>query len=174
MGMNSAPAATFLLIKANRNANRLLDFIRVGKYIQWAAATYGPYPIVAYLEGKKHQQLSEYIEELRSREGIAELDARMCKEIPGDEALVPFQIQKPEAAVILVGVNYREEKERIVTYNLRKVEGIKLARAMWGPSDIIVIAEAGDHESMRNLICDQIKVMKGVTSCSTLYCYPNS
>jgi hypothetical protein len=71
-------------------------------------------------------------------------------------------------------VNYREEKERVVTYHLRQVEGIRLARAMWGPADIIVVAEAGDHESMRNLICDQIKVMKGVASCTTLYCYPHS
>jgi hypothetical protein len=172
--MHTMPAATFLLIKANQNANRLLHSIRSEKHVRWAAVTYGPFQIVAYLEGESHGQLTAFIEELRSWKEILELDARMCKAIPGDEELKPFRIQGPEASVVLVGVNYREEKERIVTYNLRKVEGIRLARAMWGPADIIVVAEAGDHEAMRNLICDQIKVMKGVVACTTLYCYPEA
>jgi nitrate reductase NapAB chaperone NapD len=172
--MNSIPAAAFLLVKVNQNAKHVLSSIRMSQYIRWAATTYGPFQVIAYLEGENHEQLAEHIEQLRSQEGILEVDARMCKTIPGDEELKPFQVQKPEASVILLGVNYKEEKERVVTYHLRDVLGIRLARAMWGPSDIIVVAEADDHESMRNLICDQIKVMKGVASCTTLYCYPNS
>jgi hypothetical protein len=172
--MITIPAAAFLLIKVNRNAHSVLQTIRTEAHVRWAAATFGPYQIVAYLAGDSHGRLTDFIEELRSRDGIQELDARMCKAIPGDEELKPFRIAGPEASVVLVGVNYREEKERIVTYNLRKVDGIRLARAMWGPADIIVVAEAGDHEAMRNLICDQIKVMKGVLTCTTLYCYPET
>ena len=41
-----------------------------------------------------------------------------------------------------------------------------------GPTDIVAIAEASDHESMRNIICYEIKTMKGVSSNTTLYCYP--
>jgi len=165
--------AAFLLIKTNLNASRVLNSIKQNKLVVWANQVYGPYQIVAYAESENEKELTELIEDIRSRRFITELDARRVKVIPQDDKLKPFKINKSVSAVLLVNVNYKEEKERVVTWNLRKISGVKIARAMWGPTDIVVIVEASDHESMRNLICDDIKVLKGVTNNTTLYCYPN-
>ena len=164
--------AAFLLIKTNSNSVKILNAIRQYGLVVWASVVYGPYQIIAYIEGKDERELSEFIEDVRSRRDIAELDARMCKSIPEDEKLTPFKIVKPVSAVLLISVNYKEEKERFATYNLRRLKGIKLARAMWGPTDIIAVVEASDQEMMRNLICDRVKSMKGVKGNTTLYCYP--
>ena len=164
--------AAFLLIKTNSNAIKIANSIEQYSPVAWASVVYGPYQIVAYIEGKDERELSEFIEVVRSRTDIAELDARMCKSLAEDEKLTPFKIEKPNSAVLLISVNYREEKEKITTYNLRRLDGIKLARAMWGPTDIIALVEAIDQEAMRNLICDRVKSMKGVETNMTLYCYP--
>jgi DNA-binding Lrp family transcriptional regulator len=112
------------------------------------------------------------LKKIRTFKGVKELDARMVKIIPQDDILTNFEIIKKESAVLLINVDYSVEKERVVTWNLRKIEGVKWARAMWGPSDIIAIIESNNHESMRDLICDNIKTMKGVKTNCTFYCYP--
>lgn len=164
--------AAFLLIKTNSNAVKIVNSIKRYSLVVWATVVYGPYQIIAYIEGKDERELSKFIEDVRSRRDIIELDARMCKSIPEDEKLTPFKIVKPKSAVLLISVNYKEEKEKITTYNLRRLKGIKLARAMWGPADIIAVVEASDQEAMRNLICDGVKLMKGVKTNTTLFCYP--
>lgn len=165
--------AAFLLIKTNLNAFKVVGSIGESVLVKWVSAVYGPYQIVAYVESSSATELAQYIEDLRSRRYISELDARMVKTIPEDEHLKPFETSKSNVAVLLINVNYKEEKERVVTYNLRKISGIKIARAMWGPADIVAIVEAEDTEAMRNKICDEVKVMKGVSTNTTLYCYPS-
>ena len=164
--------AAFLLIKTKLNAFKVLKSVKKLSLVKWASVVYGPYQIVAYVEGNTDIEIAQYIEDLRSRKSITELDARMVKVLPNDEQIPALNISQEKVAVLLINVNYREELERNVTYNLRKVEGIKLARAMWGPTDIIAIVEAQNAESMRNRICDDVKVMRGVKSNITLYCYP--
>lgn len=172
--MEKVKPAAFLLIKTNLNAYHVLRSIRIEKFVQWASAVYGPYQIVAYIESESRKEITEFIEGMRTQRRILELDARMCKVIPEDQELKPFKITMPESALLLINVNYKEERERIVTINLRKLKGVLLSRAMWGPSDIIVIVEAENHELIRNLICDEIKTLKGVLSNTTLYCYPEN
>jgi nitrate reductase NapAB chaperone NapD len=169
--MEKVKPAAFLLIKTNLNAYHVVRSIRNEKHVQWASAVYGPYQIVAYIESENQRELAEFIESIRTQRRILELDARMCKVIPGDQELKPFKITKPEFAVLLINVNYKEEKERIVTINLRRLKGVLLSRAMWGPADIVVVVEEQNHELMRNLICDKIKTLKGVLTNTTLYCY---
>lgn len=164
--------SSFLLIKTRGNTLDLEKYIKKSELVQWASAVFGPYQLVVYLEAKKERDLILFIESLRSDDRITELDARIVKILPQDIELIPFKKICKETAVLLINVDYKEEKERQVTYNLRKVEGVKWARAMWGPSDIIAIVEAPDHESMRNLICDDVKTMKGVKTNTTLYSYP--
>lgn len=170
--MKKVKPAALLLIKTDSNAYQVLSSIKDEDYVRWASATYGPYQIVAYIESEGHGKLAELIESVRTKKMISELDARMCKAIPGDEGLNPLKITKSESAVLLINVNYHEEKERDVAYNLRKLKSVKLARAVWGPSDIIAVVEGDDQESMRNSICDEIKIMKSVLTNTTLYCYP--
>lgn len=169
--MNKVKPAAYLLIKTNLDARKVLKSVGNSSNVKWSNNVYGPYQVVAYAETETYEQLSEFIEDIRSRRYVTELDARMVKTIPKDELLGSVKTTKKQTAVLLVNVNYKEEKERIVTYHLREIKGVKWARAMWGPADIIVIVEADDHESMRNLICDEIKTMKGVLSNTTLYCY---
>jgi len=164
--------AAFLLIKTNSSAFQVKSSIKDEKGLRWASATYGPYQVAAYMESEGYADLARRIESLRTREMISELDARMCKVIPGDEGLNPLEITKPESAILLVNVDYHEQKERDVACNLRKLKNVRMARAVWGPSDIIVVVEGDDHESMRNVICDEIKLIKGVLRNTTLYCYP--
>ncbi len=166
--------SSFLLIKTNLNSLRVVRSVKESPFVKWASVVYGPYQIVAYVQTDTDTEMANFIEDLRSRRFITELDARMVKVIPDDEKLTLPEVKAEKVAVLLVNVNYKEEKERVVTYNLRKVKGIKLARAMWGPADIIAIVEAEDAEAMRNKICDEVKTMKGVISNTTLYCYPNS
>ncbi|MEM4215321.1 MAG: Lrp/AsnC ligand binding domain-containing protein [Candidatus Pacearchaeota archaeon] len=165
--------AAYLLIKTKENSFNILKRIRSKSIVVWADVVYGPYQIVAYVEAENDIKLAKNIEKIRVDKGIEELDARMVKIIPKDEELKSIKITKQKLAVLLINVNYKEEKERVVTWNLRKLNGVVWARAMWGPADIIAIVEADDHESMRNLICDKIKTMKGVLSNTTLYCYPS-
>jgi DNA-binding Lrp family transcriptional regulator len=127
---------------------------------------------VAYATAPSASELASLAERVREVPGVARLDARVCKRIPGDEDLSEPSPSMPEQAVLLINVDYAAEKERVVTWKLREIPQIALARAMWGPSDIIAIVEESDHESMRDLICDGIKVIKGVASNTTLYCYP--
>lgn len=170
--MQPVPAA-FLLIKTQRDAFGVARGLRAEPPVRWAAAVFGPHQVVGYLEAPSTTALTGFIEQLRQQPAIAELDARICKPIPGDETLPPVQVTQPVAAALLVTVNYREEKERVVTLNLRQNPAVRLARAMWGPADIIAIVQAPDHEALRNIICDEIKILKGVTGNTTLYCYPD-
>lgn len=164
--------SSFLLIKTSKNSRKVLSTITKSKFVVWASQIYGPYQIVAYIESDSEVEIINEIEKIRELKGVNELDARRVKFIPKDEELKMFSTKKPVTAVLLINVNYKEEKERIVTYNLREIDGVVFSRAMWGPTDIVTIVEASDHESMRNLICDKIKVLKGVKGNSTLYCYP--
>jgi DNA-binding Lrp family transcriptional regulator len=164
--------SSFLLIKTNTNSINLLSDILKSDCVLWAKSVYGPHQIVAYLESDTETQIVEAIENMRGKKGINEIDARRVKVIPGDEDLKAFKLVKPINAVLLINVNYKEEKERVVTWSLRTIPGIVFARAMWGPADIIAVVEAEDHESMRNLICDKVKTQKGVRENSTLYCFP--
>ena len=100
------------------------------------------------------------------------LDARLCKHLPGDESLPPLRVLRPESSVLLVNVDYRQAKEREVVFEMRRNPSVSLARAMWGPSDIIAVVEAPDGEAMRTVVCDEIKVLRGVVSTCTLYGYP--
>ena len=163
--------AAFLLVKTNLNSRKVLDSFKNEKLVRWSNCVYGPYQIVLYLEADSEDEIKSFVEELREKRKVVDLDARIVKRIPEDINLRGFQITKSNTAILLINVNYKDERERIVTCNLRDLEGVKLSRAMWGPADIIVIVEADDPESMRNLICDEIKVMNGVMSNTTLYCY---
>jgi hypothetical protein len=166
-------AAAFLLIKTNVNAYEVLRAIGGERRVLWAAAAYGPWQVVAYATATDHAELTEFIENLRVQDTVQELDARMCKGIPGDDQLPDLLPgRSAEMAVLLVNVDYEEETERNVTYNLRKVQGMRLARAMWGPADIIALVEGATQESLRNTICDEVKTMRGVRANTTLYCYP--
>jgi len=172
----STQAQCFLLIKTNLNAHRVLKgAILPLKELEWAAVIYGPYQIAAYVTSDDERSLTNTIETLRAERPILELDVRRCKRLPEDDELGSIQGHPRKAiqACLLINVDYREEKERIVTVALRKLQGVRLARAMWGPSDIIAVVEAQNHEAMRNLICDEIKVMKGVANNCTLFCYPD-
>ncbi len=171
MTARTQPAA-FLLIRTKTNAIKIVNSIKQYRLVVFASVVYGPYQIVAYVQCKGERQLAKFIEDVRARRDIAELDARMCKSIPEDDTLTPFQILEPHSAVLLIDVNDKEEKERITTHNLRRLKGVRLARAMWGPTDIIAVVEARDQEAMRNLVCDEVKPMKGVRTNTTLYCYP--
>lgn len=165
-------AQAFLLLTPRGNGFAFLKELTQYDVVHWARPAYGPYPIVAYIMAESGVVLSRFAETLRDRDDVAALDVRVCKAIPGDETLEPPVMTGPETAVLLINVNYSLERERDVTYNLRKFRQVKLARAMWGPADIVAIVEERDHESMRNHICDEIKVMRGVASNTTLYCYP--
>ena len=170
--MQSPPAA-FLLITTNQHAGRTAHRLRAEPGVTWAAAVYGPYQVAAYTQADTPEALADFTERLRSQPMITALDARLCKPIPGDEILPPFQVNQPVAALLLINVNYREEKERVVTLKLRQLPAVRLARAMWGPADIIALVQAPDQEALRNVICDQIKNLPGVAANTTLYCYPN-
>jgi len=170
--LSAIKPAAFLLVKAQHNAVEALDSIGKCDLVSWARLVYGPYQIVVYVGDNDEKELAKFIEDLRSQIYVAELDARLCKPLLGDENLQPLIITEPQSAVLLIRVNYRQEQERNLTYHLRKLDGILLARAVWGPEDIIAIVESSDHEAMRNLICDEVKLMKGVESNTTLYCYP--
>jgi len=164
--------AAFLLATTRNNAYEVAKAIGGQAPTTWATAVFGPYQVAAYAQADDASELVKFIEDLRQSQNIWQLDARICKVIPGDEELAPLETKRPETAVLLINVDYKVELERIVTLNLRKLAGVAIARAMWGPADIIAIVEADDREAMRNLICDEVKVMKGVLSNSTLYCYP--
>jgi len=142
------------------------------EFVRWVSAAYGPHQLVAYLEAEGNAELACATESLRTLPGVVELDARFCKRIPEDVDVGPPETTNEAVAVLLITVNYAEEKERVVALQLRRLEGVRSARAMWGPADIIAVAEADDHEVLRNLICDEVKMMKGVASNTTLYCYP--
>lgn len=168
---NKTKPAAFLLINTDLDARKVLKSVKRVEAVKWANNIFGPYQVVAYLETENRAELLEAIEDLRSRRFITKLDARMVKAIPGDDKLKDLIVKKPQVAFLLINVDYTKEKERNVTYNLRKLDGVVYARAMWGPTDIMVVVEADNHEDMRNLICDDVKTMNGVKTNSTLYCY---
>jgi len=165
-------AQAFLLLTPKGSSFKFLKELSQHDIVHWARPAYGPYPIVAYVMAESGIVLTEFAEQLRDRDDVAALDVRVCKAIPGDEDLQPPVMSGPETAVLLINVDYKLERERDVTYNLRKFRQVKLARAMWGPADIVAIVEESDHESMRNHICDEVKVLRGVSTNTTLYCYP--
>ena len=171
--LRSNEAAAFLLINTVSKVFDVLDTVSQCDQVLWVRPTFGPYQVVVYVEGSSPKDLVTFVEELRSQGSIAEMDVRMCKPLPGDEHLQGFTIEQPECAVVLININLREGLETDVVINLRSIHGVKLARALWGPADIIAIVEAAEHEAMRNLICDDIKALKGVESTTTLYCYPD-
>lgn len=167
-------SAAFILIKTELNAFKVLGSIEESPLVKWAANIYGPYQIIAYVEDDQKDRpdvIEKYLEDLRSRRFITELDARIVKGVPGDEKLKSFTVNGNVSAALLINVDYKEEKERYVTYNLRDIKGVAWARAMWGPNDIIAIVNGENHEELRNLICDDIKTLKGVKANTTLYCY---
>lgn len=164
--------SSFLLVKINKDSSEVLSKIK--HLASWAMPVYGPWQVVAYVEANEEVGMVKVIEAMRGLEGVAEVDARRVKVIPRDDELAEWEITKAISAVLLINVNYKEEKERVVTWNLREVDGVAYARAMWGPTDIVAVVEADDHEAMRNLICDHIKTLKGVKENCTLYCYPKS
>jgi len=164
--------SAFLLIKTNLDSRKVMNSILSQTGVVWANNTFGPNQIIVYIEDYENK-LIETIEELRSRRYITELDARIVKKIPEDKGLKFNLPNKKERAVLLINVNYKEEKERIITKKIREINGACYARAMWGPTDVIAIVESNDKESMRNLICDKIKTMKGINQNTTMYCYPS-
>ncbi len=176
--MPIAPAtpspAAFLLLRTRESAYQASGDLRATAGVVWTAPVYGPHQVVAYLVADSPRALAENIESLRVRFRDGDLDARVCKVIPGDEDLSLPATALPEVAVLLIGVDHREEKERVVAARLRALASIAFARAMWGPADIIAIAQASDPETLRDVICDQVKVLRGLSSNTTLYCYPAS
>ena len=150
-----------------------LDSLKVSKdigstpLVKWSQPVFGPWQIVCYIEGEDLEVINT-IEHIRAKRAVNEVDARMVKVLPEDKDLVVSFPKTPQKAVLLINVNYKEEKERIVTLNLRKIPGVSLSRAMWGPTDIIAFVEAEDKEKMRNLICDEIKTQKGEMTNKTL------
>jgi hypothetical protein len=166
-------ACAFLLIKTKKNSIDLFQRISKENRIFWGSNVFGPFQIVICLVEENEKILINKIEKIRDTENIDELDARVVKNLPNDEHLRKMVISKSNVAVLLINVNYKEGKERDITYSLREVSGVITARAMWGPTDIIAIVETHDKEHMRNVICDNIKLMKGVKTNTTLYCYPN-
>ncbi|MBY3203456.1 Lrp/AsnC family transcriptional regulator [Rhizobium laguerreae] len=167
----------FLLIRTTLHAKRVLAGAVLSQQgVYWAKAIYGPYQIVAYIRDDDETALIDRIEKLRAERPIAEMDVRRCKPLPEDSALPPFMGDhtQPVRACLLINVDPHITKERIVVGNLRKIAGVRMARAMWGPTDVIAIVEAADHEGMRNLICDEVKIMEGITSNTTLFCYPEA
>jgi uncharacterized protein with GYD domain len=165
--------AAFLLVRSKTNAYEAAGWLRAQDRVRWAAATFGPQPVVAYATASSDLELVEFIEGVRENPAIAELDGRMCKPLPEDDGAAPLRTGTGQVAALLVNVDYRQETERQVTLNLRTIEGVRIARAMWGPADVVAVVEAPDHEALRNTICDQVKLMKGVVSTTTLYCYPD-
>lgn len=167
-------AAGFFLFRTNQPSSELLELLTTLDEINWAAAVFGPYQVISYIQTNNYKQLAEIAEQLRGDALITHLDARMVKPIPEDKALNGIEISRRELSVLLINVDYRKETERAVTLKIRQLPQIVLARAMWGPDDIIAIAQADDHESMRNLICDQVKTLPAVSGNTTLYCYPEN
>lgn len=166
--------AAFLLVTTHSSVRDLARRLTLEEEVVWASPAYGPYPLVAYVEAATDSELASFVERIRVGPGIDGLDARMCKRIPGDEDLPPFEAPDAEAAILLITVDYRQEKERNVVYSLRANGNVVLARAMWGPADIIAVVEAADQEALRNVICDEVKTTRGVVSNTTLYCYPRT
>ena len=168
-----ARSAAFLLIKSSVDAYSQAAAIGNLSHVEWATPVFGPHQVVAYASAGGLGELTAFIESIRNAEGVLELDARMCKTIPGDEnlgAMIPPA--KPEVAVLLIGVDHHVVKEREITWKLREHPAVAWARAMWGPDDIVAVVEAPEHEAMRDVICDDVKVMKGVVRNCTLYGYP--
>jgi DNA-binding Lrp family transcriptional regulator len=164
----------FLLVTTSSSVEELTRRLRAEPEVVWASPAYGPYPLVAYAETATPAEQADFVERVRQSAGVDGLDARMCKWIPGDDDLPPFEAPDGEAALLLINVDYRVEKERNVVYSLRENRKARLVRAMWGPADVVALVGAADHEALRNVICDEVKTTKGVASNTTLYCYPRT
>lgn len=172
--MSEYSYAAFVRVKPVNASKALMNALGSAHQFAWLSQTFGTHPVAGYIEAGSFRELCDKIEEMREVPEVAELESMMCKHIPGDEFLEPFSVNGPETALLLISVNYLVEKERVVTENLRKLDQVTFARAMWGTTDIVALVEADDPDAMRDLICDSIKVMPGVKGNVTLYCYPNS
>jgi|SRR5580658_5207437 DNA-binding Lrp family transcriptional regulator len=168
----SIKEAAFSLIRTDLDALKVRGSVARTPAVEWAANVYGPHQIVAFSQSESEAELVAAAEDLRSRRFIVDLDVRRVKVIPHDDELTPFQFSHPHRAVLLINVDYEKKRERDVCYTLRGIKGVVYARTMWGPADIVALVEGQDHETLRNLICDEIKVSTGVKSNTTLYCYP--
>src|SRR5688572_26654226 len=103
-------AHAFLLIKPSIRAGDAARALTAETWIRWASAAYGPHPVIAYAEAFSHQELTGHIEDLRTSGLLLDLDARMCKHLPGDDDLPALRVSRPQVAVLLVNVNYAIEK----------------------------------------------------------------
>jgi DNA-binding Lrp family transcriptional regulator len=168
----SVKESAFSLIRTQLDGFKVAGSVARTPTVQWTANVYGPHQIVAFWQSESEAELVAAAEDLRSRRFIDELDIRRVKVIPGDELLDTIPFSQPHRAVLLINVDYSLERERDVCYRLRDIKGVTYARTMWGAADIIALVEGSDHESLRNLICDEIKTARGVKSNTTLYCYP--
>ena len=166
-------AASFLLIKTRGNAHGLVNKLtkRREEGVIWSLPIYGPYQVICYIEQSSYPEMERYVEMLREEPEFQEIDARRVKPIPEDLELASFTTSAPEVAALLIRVDYRIQRERDLTLQLRRINGVTFARAMWGPDDIIALVEAQNPEEMRNLICDDIKVIPSVSGNVTLYGY---
>jgi len=165
--------AAFALIRTDLDAFKVRGSVARTPTVEWATNVYGPHQIVAFAQSESEAGLVAAAEDLRSRRFISDLDLRRVKVIPGDESLSQLEFSHPHRAVLLINVDYEKERERDVCYKLRDIKGVVYARTMWGPADIVALVEGPDHEALRNLICDEIKVANGVKTNITLYCYPS-
>jgi DNA-binding Lrp family transcriptional regulator len=164
--------AAYLLLQTTLDARKVLGSIRREGAVVWAENLYGPHQIGALLAAPDEGTLIEHVEDVRARRYVTALDARRIKRVPGEPDQPLPRFTEPIHAMLLVNVNYREAKERVVADRLRQTAGVVTSHTMWGPTDIVALVEAPDHEAMRNLICDEIKVLPGVASNTTLYAYP--
>jgi DNA-binding Lrp family transcriptional regulator len=165
--------SAFALIRTDLDAFKVRGSVVRTPTVEWAANVYGPHHIIAFAQSESEAELVAAAEDLRSRRFISDLDLRRVKVVPGDESLSQFEFSHPHRAALLINVDYTKERERDVCYYLRGVKGVVYARTMWGPADIVALVEGADHETLRNLICDEIKTASGVKTNTTLYCYPS-
>lgn len=164
--------AAFFLVQTQLDGFKVAGSVARTPTVKWVTNVYGASQIVAFAESESEVEIVDAAEDLRSRRFISALDVRRVKIIPNDEKLTPLQFSEPHRAVLLINVDYDKARERDVCYTLRGIKGVVYARTMWGASDIVALVEGNDHETLRNLICDEIKTLAGVKSNTTLYCYP--
>lgn len=170
----SVKEAAFILVQTQLDGFKVAGSVARTSTVEWVTNVYGPTQIVAFAESDSETEIVNAMEDLRSRRFIAALDVRRVKIIPNDELLTPLQLSQPHRAVLMINVDHKKVRERDVCYTLRGIKGVAYARTMWGAADIIALVEGTDHETLRNLICDEVKTLEGVMSNTTLYCYPSA
>jgi DNA-binding Lrp family transcriptional regulator len=70
------------------------------------------------------------------------------------------------SAVVLLNTDLGAQEE--VVDNLRHINGVEEAHALYGVYDLLVRVKAKDLEDLRNMTKSQIKQVAGVTSSLTL------